>query len=122
MNEIEEQQISKFEKSDEIYQMCGIIPIDNDWNELMRVVEFIENINHKEKHYSWESTNEEGVLETYYNFAGYSVYIEGKYCGIDLNLQLDPSQRICSVSAETKFDAVLNACYQFALKYNEEKL
>lgn len=111
-----------FEKSDEIYQMCGVIPIDNDWNESMRVVEFIENIDHKEKHYSWESTNEEGVLETYYNFAGYSVFIEGNYCGIDLNLQLDPSERICGSSQKTKFEAVLEACYQFALKYNNNNM
>lgn len=111
------------EKLNEIYQMCGKRP--TDWNELMDVVEFIESLDHKDKYYQWDEFEEDDLSKpkiTHYNFNGYSVDIEGNQCWIWLNLELDPGTLLNkSIKSHNKFDAVFNACYEFAKYYNQNQ-
>ena len=124
MKETEQEIISTFQKWEEIDKMVKIYSdfTYGAWDKIMQVVKFIENIDHKGLHYEWEDFDEDGNKQTNYNFNGYSVDIEGNQCFIFLHLELDPGKTICSSTAETKFEAVLTACYEFAKFYNEDKL
>ena len=69
-----------------------IVKFDSDWNWIMQVVEKIEKLYHL-----------------------HGVRIEGKWCYIITNKNFD-------VRAETKLEAVFEACVQFVEWYNKNKL
>jgi hypothetical protein len=111
-----------FEKWQEIKKMVNI-SLDTDmWTALIKVVEFIEDIQESVKYYTWEETNDKGILETHSNFNGYTVEIIGNCCFIDVQLELDPPKSICRKIRENKFEAVLDAVYQFSLMYNNKEI
>ena len=113
------------DKIEEIYQMCDKYVIDNDWNELMEVANFIENLDHKDKYYQWEEYIDDDLTKEKiirYNFEGYSVNIEGNSCWIGINFALDPHKTITSCRSDSKFKSVLTACYEFAYQFNLDKL
>jgi hypothetical protein len=97
--------VEVFEKWQEIKQMVNIVLDSGAWDNLMKVVEFIEDI---------DTGND--------NFNGYTVEIVGHCCFIDVQLELVPSKSICRKIGENKFEAVLDACYQFSLMYNNKEL
>ena len=85
----------------------------SDWDWIMQVIEKIENINEKEKHYQWEGID--GTTRN--NFINYEVNIERNECGIWLNLELDPAQEYGYAKANTKKEAAVQAIWQFLNKY-----
>lgn len=114
--------VETFEKWQEIDKMVSISFDSDAWTRLMKVVGFIEDIQNNDKYYTWEEVNDKGILETHSNFNGYTVEIIGNYCFIDVQLELDPPKSICRKVRENKFEAVLDACYQFSLMYNNKEL
>jgi hypothetical protein len=97
--------VEVFEKWQEIDKMVNVVLDSGAWDNLMKVVEFIEDI-------------DTGNV----NFNGYTVEIVGHCCFIDVQLELDPSKSICRKIGSNKFEAVLDACYQFSLMYNKKEL
>lgn len=90
-----------------------------DWNQLMKVVEVIENLDLKEEGYSWN--DEEG---THYNFMCISIDIERNSCWICVELQLDPPYTISHIRTDSKQEAVYKAVVEFVKYYktkNSEK-
>ena len=114
--------ITIFEKWKEIDKMVYIEFNFDAWSRLMKVVEFIEDIQNNDKYYTWEEANDKGILETHSNFRGYTVEIIGHCCFIDIQLALNPPKSICRKIGSSKFEAVLDACYQFACYYNNNEL
>lgn len=114
--------VEVFEKWQEIDKMVNVVLDSDAWGNLMKVVEFIEDIQNNDKYYTWEEANDKGILETHSNFRGYTVEIVGNCCFIDTQLLLDPSKSICRKIGSNKFEAVLDACYQFSLMYNKKEL
>jgi hypothetical protein len=106
----------------EFYKLTGVSFESYTWDKLIGIVEFIENIQKSDKYYTWEEANDKGILETHSNFNGYTVEIVGNCCFMDVQLELDPPKSICRKIRENKFEAVLDACYEFALKYNNNEL
>lgn len=121
MNEKEQEIIDFVTKADEIYKMTNYNYPILGWEELISIVEFIENIDKRLEYYTWE-TDYEGKTKINYNFQGFEVDISGKECWIWLHLELDPSERVAHYKGEDKYEAVLNAVYQFAFKYNSGEI
>jgi len=107
---------------EEFHKLTSVDYPEMNWEKLMEIVEFIENIDDKTG-YSWQPKVDGKKLKREYNFNGYSVQIEGKGCTIWLHLQLDPFELVAkSGKVNSKFDAVLDACYKFALKRNNNEI
>lgn len=104
------------------YKLTGVSFEPYTWDKLIGIVEFIENIDDSKNHYTWQSQDEKGVMYEHNNFQGYTVNIEGNSCWICLDLALDPGITISNEIGSSKFDAVLKACYKFALKYNNNEI
>ena len=110
--------MTNFRTMNEINKMIGKNYSNYTWVELMEAINFIENIDSKDKYYQWEGID--GGIE--YNFESYQVETDFNKCYIWLNLRLDPPQMITSSKLSTKFDSTLDAVNQFATMFNKGEL
>lgn len=106
----------------EFHKLTSVDYPEMNWEKLMQVVEFIENIDARNEYYKWEQFVGKDKTVTQYNFDGFSVSIEGKSCWIFLHLALDPGETISRVKSNSKFEATLQACYEFAVKRNKGEI
>lgn len=93
-------------------------PIANiDYNIVMEVVEYIEDLDLKELFYSHPASGcgeeEEGVERIIYNFEGFTVGIYGNCCDIHVNLMYDPLMDIIYTTGENKIEAITKAIQGF---------
>jgi len=89
---------------------------NEDWNQLILVVEKIESLDLKEWFYKWELDG-----EVNYNFRNLEVEILNNTCSVILDLDLDPSTDLAYYKAETKIKATYKTIVEFIKWYNEKK-
>lgn len=102
-----------FKSEDSIYWI-DTLEFHSDWNKLHMVIDKIESLDERHKHYEWYDIDNE--LRN--NFMSYSVDIEQNQCFIWENLELDPATCMGKSRANTKKEAVIDAINQFLDKYN----
>jgi hypothetical protein len=98
---------------------------ENDWNQLIPIVEKIESLELEDLFYQWEDNGYDREPCTRSNFEGISVEIENNRCMIYVHLALDPIHIINKGSYnnpfQTKIEAVYAAVVEFIKWYNEMK-
>lgn len=79
-----------------------------NYDQLMKIVEIIEDLDLSEYHYKWLVEGKE-----YSNFEGIEFEIGGNQVHIWINLSLDPAKLVCHIEAKTKKEAIFKAINEF---------
>ncbi len=91
-------------------QHCDeLLKFHSDANWQYEALQWIENLDLSDSHYSWEFRDQK-----YNNFNGYRTELEGNGCWIYLELTLDPPERVAMAEGANKKEAVFEALYQFS--------
>ncbi len=95
------------------------LEFDIDWGLLMMVVEYIEDLDDSEYHYSWDYELQDYPKSKYNNFNGYIVDIGTRSCEIFVDLALDPAIKISQHFNKPKIECVYQCILDF-IDYREK--
>lgn len=114
-----------YDAEDKLYYACGrgdntfdSLPFHKDWNWLMSVVGFINELEVTE-HASYWAKEDGVVFEEDLTDVCYLVKPEGKFCGVYEWSSCFGEMDIINASGETEQDAIYNVCVAFVAWYKD---